>query len=188
MIVGHRGAAALAPENTLAGIIKSADLGITWIEIDTQLSADGVPMIFHDETVGRCTDGIGEVAQLTLEELKRLDAGSWFDSDFSGERIPTLVEVLSLCKDRGISINLELKVHYDHQAEPLVNRIAQVIEDFGFPHDQLLLSSFSERAVELCKVKMPSIGEATFQNPNLYSFWKAWTTLSSIVCIWITML
>lgn len=94
MIVGHRGAAALAPENTLAGIEKVADIGIHWVEIDTQLSADGIPVIFHDETVDRCTNGSGKLASFTLNELKQFDAGSWFEAAFSHEKIPTLEETL----------------------------------------------------------------------------------------------
>jgi len=157
MIVGHRGAAALAPENTLAGFNKAADVGIHWIEIDTQLTADGIPVIFHDETVDRCTNGSGKLASFTLKELKQLDAGSWFAAAFSNEKIPTLEETLQTCLEKELSINLELKIHHSFQAAPLVENVAAVIKSFGFPFDRLLLSSFSINALEACQSLLPEI-------------------------------
>jgi len=157
MIVGHRGAAALAPENTLAGINKAADLGIHWIEIDTQLTADGIPVIFHDETVDRCTNGSGKLASFTLNELKQFDAGSWFEAAFSNEKIPTLAETLQTCLEKELSINLEIKVHHGFQVAPLVENVAAVIKSFGFPFDRLLLSSFSLNALEGCQALLPAI-------------------------------
>ncbi|CAG22877.1 putative glycerophosphoryl diester phosphodiesterase [Photobacterium profundum SS9] len=98
MITGHRGAAALAPENTLSAIQKAVESGIEWVEIDTQLSADNIPVIVHDKTVKRCSNGKGCVGELTLAELKALDVGSWFSNEFAGETIPTLEETLLACK------------------------------------------------------------------------------------------
>ncbi|MDX2320648.1 MAG: glycerophosphodiester phosphodiesterase family protein, partial [Moritella sp.] len=132
MIVGHRGAAALAPENTLASIKRAADEGLNWVEIDTQLTADGIPVLFHDETVARCTNGSGKLASFTLNELKQLDAGSWFESAFRNEKIPTLEEALQICLEKELSINLELKIHHSFQAAPLVKSLAAVIKSFGF--------------------------------------------------------
>ena len=83
MITGHRGAASLAPENTLVSIEQAAKAGADWVEIDAQLSADGIPMVFHDKTVNRCTNGTGNIADLDLTALKALDAGSWFGSELS---------------------------------------------------------------------------------------------------------
>lgn len=103
-VIGHRGACAYAPENTLASFALAADLGCRMVEFDVRLSKDGVPVVFHDDTLERCTDGRGAVAARTLAELKRLDAGR-------GERIPTLDEVLTLCLARGMGVNIELKPH-----------------------------------------------------------------------------
>ena len=97
MITGHRGAASLAPENTLVSIEQAAKAGAIWVEIDTQLSANGIPMVFHDRTVDRCTNGTGNIADLDLTALKALDAGSWFGSEFIGTSIPTLSEALDKC-------------------------------------------------------------------------------------------
>ncbi|WP_375749765.1 glycerophosphodiester phosphodiesterase family protein [Vibrio sp. HN007] len=157
MIVGHRGAAALAPENTMAGIKKAAKLGCQWIETDTHLSGDNVPVIFHDQTVDRCTNGTGKVSELSAKQLRELDAGSWFADDFVGERIPTLEELLSYCKDQNMGINLELKVYDLKSVEQLVEQVGVVIEKVSFDTRNLLLSSFSIEAVKECKRVFPDI-------------------------------
>lgn len=104
----HRGASALAPENTMAAFTLAEAIGADGIELDVHLSRDGVPVVLHDETVDRTTDGRGRVASLSLDQLRQLDAGSWFDADFAGEKIPTLDEVLSWAGAR-LRINIEIK-------------------------------------------------------------------------------
>ncbi|MDV7104936.1 glycerophosphodiester phosphodiesterase family protein [Vibrio sp. TH_r3] len=170
MIVGHRGAAALAPENTLAGMKKASEVGIHWVEIDTQLTADGVPVVFHDETLQRCTNGTGKLAAHTYDEIKTLDAGSWFGEEFVAESIPSLEEALQTCLNEDLSINLEIKVHHDEQAFPLVKNVASVIHSSGFPIEKLLLSSFCIKAVEACMLHMPEIrrGYITEQKSSDY--------------------
>ena len=157
MITGHRGAAALAPENTLISIHKAAEAGVKWVEIDTQLSADGIPVVFHDETVNRCTDGKGKIADLTLAQLKTLDAGSWFGEQFTGVQIPTLSEALDTCIELDLTLNLELKIHHDRQIEPLVNAVIALIKEKGFPLDKLLFSSFQKQAIAQCQQQMPEV-------------------------------
>src|SRR3954447_15867557 len=95
-VCGHRGASGHAPENTLVAFRRAKELGATWIEFDVQLSADGIPIILHDDTLERTTN-LGQQlrpTELTLAQLKDLDAGSWFSPEFAGEKIPTLEEVL----------------------------------------------------------------------------------------------
>lgn len=101
-VIGHRGACGHAPENTLASFARAAELGCRMVEFDVRLSADGVPVVFHDDTLERCTDGRGRVGARPLAALRRLDAGR-------GERIPTLAEVLELCLARGLGANIEIK-------------------------------------------------------------------------------
>ncbi|WP_051330968.1 glycerophosphodiester phosphodiesterase family protein [Aneurinibacillus terranovensis] len=94
--IAHRGWSGRAPENTLAAIKKAIyHPAIDGIEIDVQMSLDGVPVVIHDYTLERTTTGTGYVGSYTLTELKKLDAGTWFSSSFAGETIPTLEEVLS---------------------------------------------------------------------------------------------
>ncbi|MBV7297655.1 glycerophosphodiester phosphodiesterase family protein [Enterovibrio paralichthyis] len=155
MIIGHRGVAALAPENTLLGINAAADLGIKWVELDVQLTRDNVPVLFHDESVNRCTNGIGRLDLFTLAQLRELDAGAWFNARFEGEKVPTLEETLTLCAQRGISINLEIKCHSKTAPGLLVEKVAEVIKSTGYPNENLLLSSFSLPAIEHCLAMLP---------------------------------
>jgi glycerophosphoryl diester phosphodiesterase len=94
-IGGHRGASALAPENTMASFRMAAAAGADYLELDVQLSLDGEAMVFHDETLERTTDGHGRMEGLSAAELEHLDAGAWFDPLFASERIPRLSELLS---------------------------------------------------------------------------------------------
>jgi glycerophosphoryl diester phosphodiesterase len=108
-IIAHRGASRVAPENTLAAIARAADAGARAVELDVALSADGVPVILHDETLNRTTDGRGSVARKTLADLRTLDAGAWFGKRFKGERLPTLAEAVALILERKMGLNLEIK-------------------------------------------------------------------------------
>ena len=109
LVIGHRGAAGLAPENTLAAFQKAVDLGIDGVEFDIQRTTDGELVVFHDETVDRTTDGKGETGKFSLPELKALDTGKWFLPDFAGEKIATFAEVLDLLKNANIILHVELK-------------------------------------------------------------------------------
>src|SRR6185437_14318437 len=95
-VIGHRGAAARAPENTLAGFRRAAELGCRWVEFDVRLSADRRPMVFHDDTLERTTDGAGAVGATSLDMLLRCDAGGYFAPAYRGERIPMLDRTLAL--------------------------------------------------------------------------------------------
>lgn len=108
-LVAHRGGAAEASENTLAAFHHALSHGIRWFELDVQMSRDGALVVIHDQTVDRTTNGTGDVGSLLLEELHRLDAGSWFGAEYQGERIPTLREVLELCALHGAGLLIELK-------------------------------------------------------------------------------
>jgi glycerophosphoryl diester phosphodiesterase len=108
-IIGHRGASGHAPENTLAAFKKAVALGATFIETDLQLSRDARFVAIHDDTLDRTTNGQGKVHDQTLGALRRLDTGSWFGSEYSGERIPTLEEILEFSKKNDIVFYLELK-------------------------------------------------------------------------------
>lgn len=104
MRIAHRGASGVgfAPENTLAAVEKALQIGVDLVEVDIHLTADGVPVVIHDMTVDRTTNGSGPVDTLTLAEVRKLDAGSWFDASFRRERIPTLEEALDLARKRAL--------------------------------------------------------------------------------------
>jgi glycerophosphoryl diester phosphodiesterase len=155
-IVGHRGAAGCAPENTLAafceGLAQRADI----IELDVQLSADGHVVAFHDDQLDRTTNGQGRVSEKTLAELKALDAGSWFDPRFAGEPIPTLEKVLTWAKDR-VPLFVELK--YAGRVDPGAALddavVAQIVAHAML--DQVMVISFNHRALRRVKARVPGL-------------------------------
>ena len=108
MNIAHRGASGYAPENTLAAFDKAVEMQADYIEIDVQLSKDDLPVVIHDDTLDRTTNGTGNISAYTLQELKSLDAGSWFDKKYAGEKIPSLNEVLEMYGEK-INILIELK-------------------------------------------------------------------------------
>jgi glycerophosphoryl diester phosphodiesterase len=109
LVIGHRGASGHAPENTFAAFKKAVALGAAFIETDLQLSRDAHFVAIHDATVNRTTNGQGAVHDMTLSELRKLDAGSWFGSEFAGERIPTLEEIFEFSKKNDVVFYLEIK-------------------------------------------------------------------------------
>jgi glycerophosphoryl diester phosphodiesterase len=109
LVIAHRGASGHAPENTLGAFKKAVAMGATFIETDLQLSRDARFVAIHDATLNRTTNGQGIVHDMTLAELRRLDAGSWFGSEYTGERIPTLEELLAFSKKNDVVFYLELK-------------------------------------------------------------------------------
>lgn len=116
-IIGHRGACAIAPENTLASLRHAESVGAKMVEIDVRLSADGVPIVLHDATLDRTTDGCGRASDFSFAQLRQLDAGAWKDPRFSGERIPSLEEVIALCDALSLCLNIELKPNPGQAAE-----------------------------------------------------------------------
>ena len=147
-IIGHRGAKAYAPENTLVSIHTAADMGVEWVEVDVKLTRDCVPIIFHDDELNRCTNGSGLVAETDLETIKELDAGFWFGESFMNEKIPTLEEALNVIIDRSLGVNLEIKPCPGREKET-----AEVMLDFAtriWPDESPspLISSFSHVSLE----------------------------------------
>jgi glycerophosphoryl diester phosphodiesterase len=108
-VIGHRGAKALAPENTMSSFQCAQKQGVLWIETDIKLTRDGVPILMHDDRLDRTTNGQGLVADRDWAEIKKLDAGSWFAPEFAGERVPNLAEILRFALDHRLRLNLEIK-------------------------------------------------------------------------------
>jgi glycerophosphoryl diester phosphodiesterase len=108
-VIAHRGASGHAPENTFAAFQRAVELGATFIETDLHVTRDGRFVAIHDSTVSRTTNGSGEVHEFTLDELRQVDAGMWFDRDFMGERVPTLEEILEFSRKHDVVFYLELK-------------------------------------------------------------------------------
>jgi len=108
-VIAHRGASAHAPENTLPAFIRARQDGALWIETDVKLTSDGMPILMHDDTFDRTTDGQGSVADRDWAEAQHFDAGKGFGPEFSGTRIPSLMQAARFALESGIRFNLELK-------------------------------------------------------------------------------
>jgi glycerophosphoryl diester phosphodiesterase len=148
-IVGHRGAMGHCPENTLAAFDRAAELGASWVEFDVHLSADGVPVVIHDELLDRTTNGHGFVRDHSLAELRTLDAGAWYSPDYAGQRIPTLDDVLDWARRRQISVDIEIKnapLYYEG-----IEALVLAALDRHAMLRQALVSSFDHPAVQRLK-------------------------------------
>ncbi len=108
-IIGHRGYSARAPENTLVSLDAALTAGAPAVEFDVHVASCGTPVVIHDETLDRTTDGDGPVSRQTVEQLRTLDAGTWFDPGFAGERIPTLADAVDHVASRAHHIYPEVK-------------------------------------------------------------------------------
>ena len=142
-IIAHRGFKKKYPENTLIAFQAAMDAGVPMIELDVTLSRDRKLVVIHDATLERTTKGYGSVHDHTLVELKQLDAGSWFHSDFAEERLPELGEVLDLVDGRVI-INIEIKSNaYEphHPADAIEKQVVDLVKQTK-ALDAVLISSF----------------------------------------------
>lgn len=139
-VVAHRGSSGTAPENTLASFSEAISAGAKMIESDIQLTADGHIVSFHDKGVSRTTNGIGFAGKMNLDEIKKLDAGSWFDKKFSSEKVPTLTEIFDLIRGKAF-INIEVKnINCDYEVDG-TERILEAVKKADF-QEYILFSSF----------------------------------------------
>lgn len=148
--IAHRGGGSLAPENTLAGIRLAARLGYRAVEFDVMLSADGTPVLIHDETLERTTNGAGNVCDTPDAVLFALDAGA-------GERIPRFAEAAALCRELGLLANVEIKPATGHEvatADVVARMTADLWRGAEVPP---LLSSFSLEALAVARDLAPEI-------------------------------
>jgi len=153
-VIGHRGAAGLAPENTLTGLYAAAEAGCTWVEVDVRLSADGMPVLHHDPALpnGR------RIATLPVVELAGTDVGSRFSPAFAGCTLPLLAAVLPEAARLDLGVNLELKTDAG-DADALADATANLVTVFGIT-TPLLISSFDESAVSAAHHRMPELPRA----------------------------
>ncbi|WP_226673481.1 glycerophosphodiester phosphodiesterase [Rossellomorea aquimaris] len=156
-LFAHRGVSGEAPENTLAAFKAAAESGAHGIELDVQLTKDGQIVVIHDETIDRTTNGTGYVKDMTWEQLRTYDAGSWFHSTFQGESIPSLEEVLDVVTAHHDSmiINIELKndqFDYPH----LEGKVLELLNEKGMK-EQTIISSFNPESLKRVRELDPDI-------------------------------
>jgi len=152
-ITAHRGVKKFAPENTIASIQKAIDMGLDYVEIDIRETSDGVMVLMHNSTVDATTDGTGPVDDLTLDEIKSLDAGVKFSEDFRGTRVPTLEEALTIMKGH-------IKGYLDFKAGSL-EKLVEIVEKCDMAGSVVLYGSVDEA------VRMKQINEDIVVMPHV---------------------
>ncbi len=154
----HRGASAVAPENTMPAFIEALNQGADAIECDLQLTRDGIPVVIHDDFLHRTTDGVGLVSEYSFKELKRLDAGSWFHKKYAGVTIPSLVEVLEWLKTNHLGLNIELKSTQDERRK-LEEKVIDLLEQYRMK-ERSVISSYDLRVLQKLRKLDPKIETA----------------------------
>lgn len=168
LIFGHRGYAALYPENTMISFKEALHAGADGIELDVQLSLDGEIVVIHDTTVDRTTDGTGSVRELSLEDLKKLNAANHSKTvEFAG--IPTLREVMQWLSGTNLFLNIELKNEV-YPYEGMEEKVIGLIREFGL-EDRIILSSFNHYSLVYCYRLAPDIETAPLYSDGLYMPW-----------------
>ena len=147
-VQAHRGACAVAPENTIAAFRAARDQGATWVELDVALLADGTPVVIHDVTLDRTTTGKGSLGDIVAADLAGLDAGSWFAPEFEGEKLSTLPEVLAALGELGLNVNVEIKQHAHHKSlGQLADTVHKCLRDRP-PGMRVMISSFEAECLK----------------------------------------
>jgi glycerophosphoryl diester phosphodiesterase len=152
-VTAHRGHARAAPENTLSAIRKAIESGADYAEVDVQQTADGVVVLLHDRDLKRVAGDPRRLGDLTYEEVRQLDVGSWFAPAFAGERVPTLVEAIRLARGR-IKLNVELKFFGPDRR--LAEAVAGIIRDEHF-ESECLVTSFEYDALQEVRQRLPGV-------------------------------
>lgn len=157
LAIAHRGASRYAPENTMSAFRKAHKMGADMIELDVQLSKDGIPVVFHDAKLENHSNGKGLVSSFLFDELQQLDAGKWFSDEFIGEKIPSLYQVLDWACDK-ILVNIEIKTEAVKEAyeNGIEKKVIELVRQTGM-EKYIIISSFDYRAVERIKKMEPDI-------------------------------
>nr|WP_244535732.1 glycerophosphodiester phosphodiesterase family protein [Lentibacillus halodurans] len=156
-LIAHRGSSGHAPENTIAAYDLGFEQKADYIEIDIQMTKDGELVSIHDTTIDRTTDGTGSVGDYTLEELRNLDAGSWFDQSFAGEKIPTFEEILDRYRGKiGILIELKSPGLYPGVEQKVANTLIERNMDKPNNH-KIVVQSFNHDSVKRFHDLLPSM-------------------------------
>jgi glycerophosphoryl diester phosphodiesterase len=167
LVIAHRGASAVAPENTLLAFEQAARLGADAIELDAKRSRDGEVVCLHDRTLRRTAGAAGTPGSRTLDELRSYDVGGWMGEVFFGQRIPTLSEVLE-CVGRRLLVNIELTDYWADQRR-LAEAAVEIVQRHRLER-RVLFSSFQSKALVAAEARAPEIPRARLVGPA----WLAW--------------
>ena len=173
LIIGHRGASAVAPENTMAAFRKALAVGADGIEFDVRLARDGVPVVIHDSTLRR-TGGLPQrVAELTSAEISKVDVGSWFAASFANETVPSLAELFTLFQTNNSTLYLEMKCDSASEHRALAEACVNAIDEYGLK-ERVIVECFQLPALRILKeidreIRTVALFEPSFTNPSVLS-------------------
>jgi glycerophosphoryl diester phosphodiesterase len=156
LVIAHRGQSVDAPENTLEAYRRAADLGADMIEADVGMTRDGVLVMMHDANVNRTTNGRGDVRDLMLDEVRRLDAGKWFGSEFAGLSVPTTEETLALAHQLGVMMCFEAKGGSAGESAEIAIALARLLARSDFL-DRGFVAAFEHSALAAAKRDVPNL-------------------------------
>ncbi len=159
-IIGHRGAAADAPENTLVSFREAARQGAAMVEFDIKLTADGRLIVMHDDSLERTTDGKGAVAETTLEAIRGLDAGAWFAPGFKGSLVPTLEETTMVLAELGLAANIEIKPNPGQETETALAAANVLAKHWPRQSPAPVISSFARESLAAMGKLAPDLPRA----------------------------
>jgi glycerophosphoryl diester phosphodiesterase len=171
LIIGHRGASAVAPENTMAAFREALAVGADGIEFDVRLTRDGVPVVIHDSTL-RKTGGIPQrVADLTWAEISKVDVGSWFSASFANETVPSLAELFTLFQSNNSTLYLEMKCDSASEQRALAEACVKAIDEHSLK-ERVIVECFQLPALKILKeidseIKTVALFEPAFTNPSV---------------------
>src|SRR5258706_4183595 len=168
IVLAHRGDLAHAPENTLPSFQQAIQKGADGVELDTKLTSDSHVIVIHDMAVERTSDGMGRVASFTLDAIRKLDAGSWFDQKFRGTKVPLLEEVFeTVGKERLMNVEL---TNYSTPRDGLVDKVCDLIKRHN-NHEQIIFSSFFAPNLKRAFHLLPEIPRGLLAMPGLAGIW-----------------
>lgn len=173
LIIGHRGASAVAPENTMAAFREALAVGADGIEFDVRLTRDGVPVVIHDSTLRRTGRLPYRVADVTWAEISRVDVGSWFNGSFANESVPSLAKLFTLFQSNNSTLYLEMKCDSPSEQRPLAEACVKEIEEHSLK-ERVIVECFQLPALKILKeidpdIKTVALFEPTFTNPSVLS-------------------
>jgi glycerophosphoryl diester phosphodiesterase len=171
-VIGHRGVAGMAPENTLAALRRAHALGCRWVEFDVRLTGDGELILLHDDRLERTTNGCGIARALSLSAIRRFDAGSWFDPAFAGERVPTLAQAIAVLSELELGANVELKPNRGDAIETGTVAADAVTRLWPAHLPAPLISSFVPDAIEAVRQRAPAIARGLLLRSATGKRWR----------------
>ena len=172
-IIAHRGGGTLAPENTLAGMRKAKELGFAGVEFDVMLAADATPILMHDQTLARTTNGSGMIAETPYRDMLKLDAGGWYSPEHAGEPVPSFEDAGRLCVELGLWANIEIKPTKGCEAETGAAAALLARELWRGAPLQPLLSSFQPASLAAAREAAPELPRGALTK-GIPPDWETW--------------